>query len=71
MNNLKRINLNLNSEVLDRIDKDADEMGITRTALINMMINQYYKGNDAIAVLTELAPILKQYGGDTNGNKKE
>ena len=34
MTKLKKINININEEILDRLDKDAEEMGLTRTALI-------------------------------------
>jgi len=71
MTKLKRINLNINEEIIDRVDKDAEEMGLTRTALITLMINQYYKGVDTIALLSKLAPILEQHGGVMNGQREE
>lgn len=71
MTKLKKINININEEILDRLDKDAEQMGITRTALIMTMINNYYKGVDAMAVLSRITPLIEQYGGVMNGQRED
>lgn len=38
---LKRTNINFKKEVLDKIDKMAYDMGISRTALINIILSNY------------------------------
>lgn len=55
-----RINLNLNSQILERVDKDAQEMGITRTALISIMIKNYYDGRDVFSTLKQFVELQKE-----------
>lgn len=41
-----RINLNLKDEIIQKIDKISNNLGINRTALISIVLSEYLKKND-------------------------
>ena len=46
MSNIKRININIPQDLLDRIDKYAAEKYINRTAAICVLLSNALQGND-------------------------
>ncbi len=47
MANKKKINFNINKNVLTDLDKEANKTGLTRTAIITTLITNYlYKKNE-------------------------
>lgn len=49
-----RININLESELLDKIDNFAKQMSVTRTGAISVLINQSFEYKNAIEMLPQM-----------------
>ena len=42
--NIQKISINIGTNVLDKIDSYANEMGVNRSAAITFLCNQYFSG---------------------------
>lgn len=56
----KAYNIYLNDNIAQRIDEMADQMGISRSALISVMANQYIQGIDTINVLKATTSLIEK-----------
>ncbi len=51
--NGKAINIYLNNNICNEIDKLAENMGVSRSTMITIMAKQYIDGTNAISVLKD------------------
>lgn len=51
---LKRINLNLDEELLKHLDVYANQMHITRSAAISVLLSQLFQGQQTIETMNKL-----------------
>lgn len=66
MENGKRINVYLNNQVIDKLDKGAEEIGIARSAFLAVIINHYFKGQETVSTLSRACDVIER-GGVMNG----
>lgn len=56
----KRINIQLEENLLDKVDAYADEMSINRTSAIVIMINNYFNGMDSLNTLKQFMTLYEE-----------
>ena len=54
---LKRINLNLDEELLSQLDDYANQMHITRSAAISVLLSQLFQGQKTMKTMGDLVSI--------------
>lgn len=52
---MKRVNLNFDDELLDKIDKYAKKLGVNRSATISMLCSEYLDQKEALITLQALS----------------
>lgn len=57
--NGKAINIYLNNNICNEIDKMAENMGVSRSTMITIMAKQYIDGTNAISVLKDAIEMTK------------
>lgn len=57
--NGKAINIYLNNNICNEIDKMAENMGVSRSTMITIMAKQYINGTNAISVLKDAIEMTK------------
>lgn len=55
-----KIGVNINEEVLKKIDKKAEEMGISRSAFLTMCAANYLKQDEILEQMPEMLGALKK-----------
>lgn len=50
---MKKLNFNLNDNVVERLDRLVDSFGMNRTAVISMLINNAYKEDPLVKKETD------------------
>lgn len=66
---VKRININIPVETLERVDRYADSMSINRTSAILVLISQAMDSQKAMSDLGELIKLYQEE--QAKANKKE
>lgn len=61
---LTRITVNLKSELVEQIDKYADDMSLTRTSAVAVLLSQAVNSQRALGELSELVNLLKNETGE-------
>lgn len=56
--NIQKISINIGTNVLDKIDSYANEMGVNRSAAITFLCNQYFNGIEAMSTLKDTTKVL-------------
>ena len=56
---LKRLNINMPVELVERVDEYADKVNVNRTAAINMLVSTALEQKNAIDMMKELLDKLK------------
>ena len=56
---LKRINLNLDEELLSQLDDYANQMHITRSAAISVLLSQLFQGQKTMQTMGDLVSLYK------------
>lgn len=60
-----RLNMNLDDEIVSKVDEEAKRMGLNRTSAISMMIAQYLNQQEALKAvnkMNDIAELLKEKG---------
>lgn len=57
---LKRVNMNLSEELLEKVDSYAELMGINRSAAISVLISTQLQQQDALVVLKSVSDIVEK-----------
>lgn len=57
---LKRLNLNLDEDLIASIDDYASSMHVNRSAAISMLLSQYFLGQKTMATLGDLVEVYKE-----------
>lgn len=57
--NGRAINIYLNNNICNEIDKLAENMGVSRSTMITIMAKQYVDGTNAISVLKDAIEMTK------------
>lgn len=52
---MKRVNINFDDELLDRIDKYAKKLGVNRSATISMLCSEFLDQKEAVITLQALS----------------
>lgn len=60
---LKRINLNLDEDLLFQLDGYANQMHVTRSAAISVLLSQFFQGQKTIQTMGSL---LSLYNDEKN-----
>lgn len=76
---LKRLNINMSEKLVEWYDKRAEEMGVSRSAVMCMAMQEYMEQKTTINVMEEFKVLaeqmklaeLAQKEIDANGNNKE
>lgn len=64
---LKRVNMNLEEKLLEKVDAYADEIGLNRTGAISAILGNFFRENQTLAVMSEmLAKMGKEKLNDEN-----
>lgn len=56
---ITRVTVNLNSELVNQVDKYAEEMNINRTAAVAVLLSQAVNSQKAMSDLGELLTMVK------------
>lgn len=56
---ITRVTVNLNSELVEQVDKYAEEMNINRTAAVAVLLSQALNSQKAMNDLSELVKMAK------------
>jgi metal-responsive CopG/Arc/MetJ family transcriptional regulator len=56
---ITRVTVNLNSELVEQVDKYAEEMNINRTAAVAVLLSQAVNSQKAVNELGELLTLVK------------
>lgn len=59
MSTRERLNIYLDKQTYDRLRETAQELGINNSAMIRVMINEYYKQQDSLKVMSDFNEILE------------
>lgn len=59
MTTRERMNVYLDKQTSDRLRQSAKELGINNSAMIRVMINEYYKNQDALKSMSDLNELLE------------
>lgn len=62
-NNIQKISINIGTNVLDKIDQYANEMGVNRSAAITFLCNQYFQGIEAMTTLKDTTKMVEEQKG--------
>lgn len=57
---LTRVTVNLSSELVEKIDRYAEEMGIKRTSAVSVLLTQALQGQQAMSDLEKIIEIYNQ-----------
>lgn len=56
---LKRVNLNLDEKLVERVDAYADKMFVNRTNAFALIIGQFFEQKDTMTTVSALAKMLE------------
>ena len=56
---VKRANISLSDDLMNKIDERAEEMGLNRSAFITVAVNNYFLQEESIRIANEI-PIFLQ-----------
>lgn len=56
---ITRVTVNLNSELVNQVDKYAEDMNINRTAAVSVLLSQAVNSQKAMSDLGELLTMVK------------
>ena len=56
---VKRANISLSDDLMNKIDERAEEMGLNRSAFITVAVNNYFLQEESIRIAKEI-PIFLQ-----------
>lgn len=62
MTSAKRVNAKISERANDWLDKKADEMGVTKSALISFAVENYIKEADVVHGFPKLVKALEENG---------
>lgn len=54
------IGLRLNSDLLEKVDRYALDMGVNRTAAISVILSMYFESKESIKVLNNISNIIRK-----------
>lgn len=57
---VKRANVSLSDDIMDRVDERAKEMGLNRSAFITVAVNNYFLQEDAMRAMKEMPEFMKK-----------
>ena len=57
---VKRANISLSDEIMDRVDERAEEMGLNRSAFITVAVNNYFLQEDAMRAMKDMPEFMKK-----------
>lgn len=58
--NKPAVTITLAKSVLERLDKEAEELGIDRSGMVAVCINQYFRSNDALQAIQQASDLMEQ-----------
>lgn len=61
---MPKITMNISDEILEKTDKRASQLGITRTAFITMTISEKLMQSDALESLPEMIETMRKMTGN-------
>ena len=56
---MKRVNMNLDTDLLKTLDDYAREMHVSRSALVSLLLSQYFYEKKAVATLGDFLEVFK------------
>lgn len=57
---MKRVNLNMDEKLLERIDAYAEYMGVTRTAAISFLCGNQLFQNDTVNAISDAVDVINK-----------
>ena len=58
-NSTKKVSVSIAEKVLEYIDVKAEEIGVTRSAMLAFMVEQYKKQDETMSTLKELQVMIE------------
>lgn len=59
-NNAKKVSVSFAENTLNYVDKQAELIGVTRSAMLAFMIEQYRKQDETMSTLKELQELIEK-----------
>lgn len=67
---IKKVSINMGSNVLEQIDKYAEDLGVNRSAAITFLCNHYFTSLKAMQMVEETKNIV-DYAKEVNANGQD
>lgn len=55
-----RVNINLSTDLVNKVDNFASENGINRTSAVSVIISTYFRQEEAVKAIKEATEIMQQ-----------
>lgn len=64
-----RLNVTIDKQTNERLELSANELGVSKAAMIRIMINQYYKDEEALQAISKMEELIQVISDDTKAAK--
>lgn len=64
-----RLNITIDNQTNERLELSAKELGISKAAMIRIMINQYYKEEEALQAVSKMDELIKVISANNKAAK--
>ena len=68
---LKRVNLNLDQELIDSLDAYADQMHVSRSAGLSFILSNFFKGEQNMKTVANLVDAYNEAKNQSNGDLRQ
>lgn len=64
-----RLNITIDNQTNERLELSAKELGISKAAMIRIMINQYYKEEEALQAVSKMDELIQVISANNKAAK--
>ena len=54
-----RLNVTIDKQTNERLELSANELGVSKAAMIRIMINQYYREEEALQAMSKMEELIQ------------
>lgn len=64
-----RLNITIDNQTNERLELSAKELGVSKAAMIRIMINQYYREEEALQAVSKMEELIQVISTNKNAAK--
>lgn len=64
-----RLNITIDNQTNERLELSAKELGVSKAAMIRIMINQYYREEEALQAVSKMEELIQVISANKNDAK--